>query len=1069
MPQPCPNKNPLHRDGLSQPQRRLSALQPESILLDERKPEDLLRFIALYAQQAQVRFFDPANTPDMGETWAELMNYATYFTLDDLRFTREELRSRSDIEPHFALILSFLHLFQKLQDHQNTLTKRHLDFYYHDVLRLTNQAPVPDQVHVLFELAKNAPDQLVAKKTELDAGKDPLKQPLIYETTDNLTVNRAKIKHLRTIYIHTNPATNLSSVHYAPVANTLDGVAEPLSPDNPAWNAFGREARTEVSCGETPATGVNLPETQIGFGLASPVLLLAEGERTITIKLTTTANPAPADINGLVLRVQLSGAKAWLEAGEATASVTGNVVSLSVTLAPDIKEAVVAYDAAKLDGGYATHAPVLRCWLKTTGDYLRWKAVEISSIQIDVAVVGLKKTLLLENDLGQVSPEKPFMPFGSSPVKGSALYVGSEEAVAKSLTSITVHFRNWVGLPADWSVHYQAFGSVYTDRNAYTATQEILNGNLKTDPPATTSLALFPPVAATSPSNTFTLFYAIDIVQPDAFQSKTTQFEAVTVGPARYLRTGTQLIQLNASLYTPAKPEVITKSVSDSLLKITLDKDFGHPVYPQKLAQGVIDQSKDPLQEDAKKIPNPPYMPVLKEMTVDYQATTGPVLLADAGVDSFAKRSLQLFHFGAFGQAEEHVFLKQALHFLAEADKTAWLLPRYNQNGAFFMALQDVGPLEAVSILFQVEEGSANPRRETARVVWSVLVQNQWRRLTPEEILSDTTNSLLTSGIIKFYLPKETTTNNTLLETGFVWLRAELKKGNDPAPIDSVCRFVALHTQAVRATFIDHSNDPVHYDAPLKAQTIQKSRQSLAAVKTIKQPYASVGSKPKESDETFYTRVSERLRHKQRAVSIWDYEHLVLQAFPNIYKAKCLNHTKLIIDTQQLKELSPGHVTVVVVPDLRNLKDVNRYEPQVDLNTLDQLTRFLQRRAGRQVVIQVINPNYERVKLDFKVVFRPGNEAAVYKKILQQELFAYLTPWAFDTKSNIAFGGTLAKSTLINFIERRTYVDFVTELTMKHYVNGVTNGEDKDVITASDARAVLTSCPKHDIRDFDGC
>ncbi len=136
MPQPCPDKNPLQRSGISQPQRRLPALQPENTLLDERKPEDLLRFLALYAQEARIRFFDATNTPDNGAVWADLMNFERYFTLD-------ELETRHDIEPHFALVLAFLHLFEKLQAHQNTLTKRHLDFYYREVLQLSRWLRFP--------------------------------------------------------------------------------------------------------------------------------------------------------------------------------------------------------------------------------------------------------------------------------------------------------------------------------------------------------------------------------------------------------------------------------------------------------------------------------------------------------------------------------------------------------------------------------------------------------------------------------------------------------------------------------------------------------------------------------------------------------------------------------------------------------------------------------------------------------------------------------------------------------------------------------------------------------------
>ncbi|WP_421825851.1 baseplate J/gp47 family protein [Larkinella sp.] len=987
MPQPCPDKNPLQRSGISQPQRRLPALQPENTLLDERKPEDLLRFLALYAQEARIRFFDATNTPDNGAVWADLMNFERYFTLD-------ELETRHDIEPHFALVLAFLHLFEKLQAHQNTLTKRHLDFYYREVLQLSPLAPVPDRVHVLFELAKNAAEQIVPAKTELDAGKDkePPKQPLIYQTARNLTVNRARISHLRTVF------RSGSKVYYAPVANTADGVAEALSPENPGWNGFGPRGGASKN---------RFPEARLGFALASPALRLAEGFREITVQIFPLTDFIFKK-KTLNLRVQLSGTQAWLDASAVTTEVSEKVITLVVTVSATVKEAVVAFDPAKLDGGYATDAPVMRCWLADDEAYGDWKHLRIRSVQIDVKVDGLKKTLALENDLGPVSAEKPFMPFGPTPAVGSTLSVRSDEILAKTPETVTVHLTEWVGLPANLGSYYEAYGTPYTTPTAFTVTGDILAVPKK-------GRVLFP--------------------------------------------AGNAEFKLTTSLTGTS----ITENNPDNLLKISLESDFGHTVYPQKLTQGVIDQAKP--APGPQKIPNPPYTPVLKSLTVDYTATTGRVSLLESesgnAKASFATRALQWFHLAAFGQAEEHGFLKQS--------QAVYLLPQYDRHGAFFLGLQDVGPQEAVAILFQVEEGSANPENQVPTVEWSVLTKNQWRLLTRDEILSDTTNHLLTSGIIQFLLPKETTTDNTLLETGFVWLRAELKTSSGAAPIDSVCNFVGLHPQAVLANFTDQNNDPAHYDLPLAAETIQKLRRSLAAVKTIKQPYASFGGQPQESDAAYYTRVSERLRHKQRAVSIWDYEHLVLQTFPNVYKVKCLNHTKVNADGQTLTELAPGHVTLVVVPDLRNLKDVNRFEPRVDLNTLSAIARFLQHRAGKPVTIQVTNPRYERVKLRFQVAFRPGFEPAVYKKILQQDLIAYLTPWAFDTQAEIAFGGTIYKSTLLYFMERRDYVDFVTELKMQHFVGDTSSGEDQDVISASDARAVLTSFSEHDITDFTGC
>ena len=77
------------------------------------------------------------------------------------------------------------------------------------------------------------------------------------------------------------------------------------------------------------------------------------------------------------------------------------------------------------------------------------------------------------------------------------------------------------------------------------------------------------------------------------------------------------------------------------------------------------------------------------------------------------------------------------------------------------------------------------------------------------------------------------------------------------------------------------------------------------------------GGKTPEQPADFNVRVSERLRHKRRALTIWDYERLVLEKFPQIYKVKCLNHTQYEPAPGPggiYRELAPGHVTIVTVP-----------------------------------------------------------------------------------------------------------------------------------------------------------
>ncbi|MCB0535551.1 MAG: hypothetical protein KDD14_25325, partial [Saprospiraceae bacterium] len=76
-------------------------------------------------------------------------------------------------QPHLALLIAFLELFKHLQEDLNDVTRRHLEFFYKDVLHLSERPAEPDRVHAIFELAKGINTYTVENGTPLLAGTEP--------------------------------------------------------------------------------------------------------------------------------------------------------------------------------------------------------------------------------------------------------------------------------------------------------------------------------------------------------------------------------------------------------------------------------------------------------------------------------------------------------------------------------------------------------------------------------------------------------------------------------------------------------------------------------------------------------------------------------------------------------------------------------------------------------------------------------------------------------------------------------------------------------------------------------
>lgn len=171
----CIEKNPLQRDGTSQRQRMLEALNPDSVQLHGFTMKDWMRFAYEFA--AHVNFFGTGSDIFPDGNWQ-------HFFVEDAHldaFLEKTNEAGQDVEPHLALFIAFLRLMATSQQQLNAITKRHLDFYYKEVLQLKKKDYTPDKVFVLFELAKNVLDERVVEGTLLDAGKDKTKRSLQYQ------------------------------------------------------------------------------------------------------------------------------------------------------------------------------------------------------------------------------------------------------------------------------------------------------------------------------------------------------------------------------------------------------------------------------------------------------------------------------------------------------------------------------------------------------------------------------------------------------------------------------------------------------------------------------------------------------------------------------------------------------------------------------------------------------------------------------------------------------------------------------------------------------------------------
>ena len=618
MPQGKPYDSILLRDGTSQKQRQDTVLlQDHHALADERSLEDLVRLTKDYAET--VRFFDFDGSTG---------NWKAFFQ----QLTEENLallQSKNNFDPHIALYLSFLRLFAHAQADLNKFTRRHLDFYYRNVLGLSLQPGYADNVHLIFELSKTASEELLEKNTKFDAGKSN-GLPLHYKLDDDVVINKVTVSDLRTV--HLSPLQP-NVIRMATVSNSADGLGGKLKPEAPFWDAFGLR--------HIPQTKAN--RSKVGFALASALFLLKEGRRTIT--LTLSLGNLTEDVNAAIRRLSLlprfdvfySGEKAWHSPGSDVGVQFGNynpaaqTQDLVLSIVLDAAEpSVTAYQAKVHGGRYETEHPVIQVLTDTTLNgnlFAVLKNTRVLNCSARVNVTGIT-SLELESDQGVLNAQKPFQPFGAAPKKGSSFYVSYDELMQKKVTDFTFTVT-WLDPPADFKKHYTGYETVISNNDFFKATYYLKDGTK-----GTTELFLDNAIGTinwphASINFNWTLIQSRFVLP--SYLSHHELFSNPNFGVSAFGKTALRHIRISS----PA----VTSPPTKGFIRFELQKSFLHDEFSRVYTGAVLRKSRN----DDVVLPKEPYLPVIKSIAFSYSAEEVGSSPATASFSSYSRKKLQFF------------------------------------------------------------------------------------------------------------------------------------------------------------------------------------------------------------------------------------------------------------------------------------------------------------------------------------------------------------------------------------------------------------------------------------------
>lgn len=370
----------------------------------------------------------------------------------------ERLTTIKSSYPDTTLLRTFINLLQIHQGQLNELGNKHLQFYYHNILKQKALSAVADHAFICAGLAKKDALVKLPSGTLFDAGIDAQKNAVVFESLNAVTLNPAVITGAYTlsgisVADGLSKKDSLSSFHLQTIASPgavqVDADGKILS-----WDTFGSLVSPAV-----------VPSQQLGIAFASPMLLLREGVRTIKISIGYT---------GVLNPLMLKNASCYLSTQLVWFSVTANFqpdvppVANVLSIEIDLKATDPAIESFLLHpDGLKSSWPMFKILFEVADQSV--PPPVLHSFQIETHVSGIEN-LQLYNDYGALSTKTPYPLFGPTPLSGAGFMIGSNEIFSKPLLSLSFQL-DWDLLPADFAAYYHEYNLYLNNKLTFNNTQ----------------------------------------------------------------------------------------------------------------------------------------------------------------------------------------------------------------------------------------------------------------------------------------------------------------------------------------------------------------------------------------------------------------------------------------------------------------------------------------------------------------------------------------------------------------------------------------------------------------------
>lgn len=673
----------------------------------------------------------------------------------------------------------------------------------------------------------------------------------------------------------------------------------------------------------------------LGWIVESSMFVLGEGERKVNVdfRITTEViSDLPSDIPDRSFTLQFSSAEGWTEQSSTCEIKMENGqhwLCFEIRISSD---SPLPAPCTEDTHGMTTGHPALRILTSEEPCPYDWVTkLKFDAVKIETTVSAIRN-FTFYNELGQVDTSQPFQPFGLQTEKGSWFLFGNEEMGLKPLKEVRLK-GNWKKLPeteAEFNQLYKSYTAAVgqtIDTSSFTISTEWQQGG---------KWHACQEKGEKSVQHLFASLSQVEIIFNFPKKSPLTRSNASV--PYEYSRDRDGFFR--ATLLSPSI-------------------GFGMDAYRTLFTQTMIHNSRCKKEKDRKELPPEPIAPLLADVELSYIASEETLLtdMTDSSIRLSRIMALSEQEVFPVNDAKEQPFLPA---FTAD-HQLYFAFLRAKGEQTVRMYLDMVLPKENIPF------NSPQPGKAT-KLTWEFWNGNAWSPIAVDAVRAEETQGLTQSGFIEIRLPEKIKDSHTD-QQGRAWLRA--------AVTGDLSSCLAIRHIRTNYILLSAQNSD---GSPLPAGIIQDTIEPDERIESIVQPLPGFGGRPAETKTGTAIRQRSRISNRHRAITMKDYERLVLENFPEVDKVQCLS-------VPREKEIS--EIDLVVFSRTED----SRYFLSPAWK-LAEIQRVIRQYTPSFVSLRVINPVYEQVKIHCKAILwdkvQDEGKAVRQLVVLAQN---YLAPW----------------------------------------------------------------------------